>query len=192
MRIGLVALVVVATVCSVHPGVSTVASGGQDWQAADLKAVRLKPSAFGELPAAIQRDLVRRGCTVPQPYTATRPENVIKGRFTSSKQTDWAVLCSVRRTSTILVFRGGPPSAAVELAARPDIDSLQGIGNGTVGYSRALRIADRESIHRHYEQYGGSKPPPVDHDGIDDAFIEKGSSVWYWYHGRWLQLTGSN
>jgi hypothetical protein len=35
-------------------------------------------------------------------------------------------------------------------------------------------------------------PPPLDHDGIDDGVVEKGSSVWYWYRGRWLELTGSN
>ena len=26
---------------------------------------------------------------------------------------------------------------------------------------------------RHYEAYGDRKPPPIDHQGIDDAFIEK-------------------
>jgi hypothetical protein len=165
-------------------------SGAQDWEKADLATARLPPSAFPELPASIQKELERRGCTIPQPFIGTH-QNVISGRFTSAKQTDWAVLCSVKRRSSILVFR--PGSAAVaELAEQPDSGALQMIGGGAIGYSRALGVADAEFIRVHHERYGGRKPPPLDHDGIDDVFVEKGSTVWYWYRARWLQLTGSN
>jgi hypothetical protein len=173
--------------------VVTIASGrAQDWDAADKATKRLAPSAFTDLPAVIQKELVRRECTIPQPFTATRPENVIRGRFTSATQTEWAVLCSIRRTSSILVFRNGFVSRVVELSAEPDINSLQGIGNGVVGYSRALGVADAKFIRDHYERYGGPKPPTLDHDGINDISIEKGSLVWYWDRGRWLRLTGSD
>jgi hypothetical protein len=30
-----------------------------------------------------------------------------------------------------------------------------------------------------YEAYRGPKPPPISHLGIDDAFFEKASEVWY-------------
>jgi hypothetical protein len=117
---------------------------------------------------------------------------VIRGRFTSATQTDWAVLCSIKRRSSILVFRNGSTTAVAELAAAPDFDSLQMIGDGAIGYSRALGVADADFIRVHYQRYGGPNPPPLDHDGIDDVFIEKGSVVRYWYRGRWLELTGSN
>jgi hypothetical protein len=29
-------------------------------------------------------------------------------------------------------------------------------------------------------------------DGIEDAFMEKASVVWYWHEGKWLQLAGAN
>lgn len=164
----------------------------QDWDEANRNTRRLLPSAFTELPASIQKELTRRGCTVPQPYSATRPENVISGRFTSPMRKDWAILCSIRRASSILVFRGGSPSVVVELAREPDRDRLQGIGGGAIGYSRAIGVASPDVIRTHYERYRGPKPPPLDHDGIDDAFIEKASVVWYWRRGRWLELTGSN
>jgi len=165
--------------------------GAQDWDKADLGTRRLPPSAFTELSASIQKELTRRGCTIPQPFTGTHA-NVIRGRFTSAKQTDWAVLCSINRISSILVFRNGSTTAVAELAAEADFDSLQVIGEGAIGYSRALGVADADFIRVHYQRDGGPKPPPIDHDGIDDVFIEKGSVVRYWYRGRWLELTGSN
>jgi hypothetical protein len=65
-------------------------------------------------------------------------------------------------------------------------------GGRVVGYSRALGVA-QPGIHReHYDAYGGPKPPPIDHDGIGDIFVEKASVVWYWYRGRWLQLQGAD
>jgi len=168
-----------------------VSSGAQDWDKADLATTRLPPSAFPELPASIQKDLTRRGCTIPQPHGDAHA-NVIKGRFTSAGQTDWAVLCSIRRVSSILVFRGGSPSAVVALAPQQDLGYLRVVIPGVIGYSRALGIAHADFIRVHYQWYGGPKPPPLDHDGIDDAWAESASAVWYWYRGRWLKLTGAN
>lgn len=44
---------------------------------------------------------------------------------------------------------------------------------------------------RHVDAYGGPKPPPIDHQGINDGF-PNGSVVWYSYSGKWLKLTGSD
>ena len=165
----------------------------QDWDAADRATVRLEPAAFPNLPAGIRSELERRGCTIPQPFTATTPANAIKGRFMSANRTDWAVLCSRRRTSAILVFRGGVGSTAVELATQADSGSLQTIdGNGKIGYSRAIAAASSRYILDHYNAFAGPKPPPLDHEGINDIFIEKGSVVWYWYRDRWLELQGAD
>jgi hypothetical protein len=164
----------------------------QDWDAADRATKRLAPAQFVDLPVGVRTELERRGCTIPQPFTAKRPENVIKGRFTSANQTDWAVLCSRQRTSSILVFRG-LDSAAVEIAAQADISSLQTIdGDGAIGYSRAIAVATSRYIQDHHNTYGGPKPPPLDHEGINDIFVEKGSLVWYWYRGVWLKLQGAD
>jgi hypothetical protein len=170
---------------------SVAPAGAQDWAKADLAVRRLAPSAFPELPTAVQRELNRRGCTIPQSLSGTH-ENVVKGQFTSAKQTDWAVLCSVKRRSSILVFRDGSSASIAQLAPAPDADFLQVISDGAIGYSRGIGVAKADVIRLHYQVYGGAKPPPLDHDGIDDAFNEKGSAVWYWYRGRWRQLTGSN
>jgi hypothetical protein len=168
------------------------AAESQDWARADQATRRLAPSAFVRLPAAVRAELERRGCTIPQPFSATQPANVITGRFTSTAGTDWAVLCSRQRTSSILVFRGGSASAVAEIASHPDINFLQAIGGGVIGYSRALGVADAKYIQDHHERYGGPKPPPLDHEGINDIFVEKGSSVWYWHRGHWLKFAGAD
>jgi hypothetical protein len=79
-----------------------------DFQAAERKVVRLPPSAFPALPAGIVRELQRRGCTIPQAYFKT-PNNVASGQFAHPGQRDWAVLCSIKGASSILVFWNGSP-----------------------------------------------------------------------------------
>jgi hypothetical protein len=51
---------------------------------------------------------------------------------------------------------------------------------------------DARFISQHHKRYGGPEPPPLDHEGINDAFVEKASGVWYWYRGKWLRLSGAD
>src|SRR5262245_11421955 len=147
---------------------ASLSGGAQDWDLADRATTRLPPAAFVDLPAAIRSELDRRGCTVPQPFTAKRPATAIKGRFTSANQTDWAILCSRHHVSSIIVFRGAAVSAAVEIATEPDINALQTLdGKGAVGYSREIAVVGSRYIQEGYRAHGGPKPPPLDHDGIN-------------------------
>ncbi|MBZ5557264.1 MAG: hypothetical protein LAO77_08335 [Acidobacteriia bacterium] len=162
-----------------------------DWAKADRETARLSPSAFTSLPAAIRGELERRGCTVPQPFNARRPGNVVSGRFTSATAADWAALCSIKQASSILVFRGGSTSSVDVLATHPDLNYLQVVGpNQAIGYSRAIGVATAASIRQHNRN--DPKIPSPDHDGITDAFVEKGSTVWYWSSGHWLELSGTD
>ncbi len=162
------------------------------WREADRATIRLDPETFTELPRPLQIELRRRGCSIPQPFTKGRRQNVIRGSFTRVGQVDWAALCSRDLTSAILVFRNGNPGAVEQLARRPDADFLQGIGENQIGFSRSIGVASAGFIRQHHEWYGGPVPPSLTHAGIDDAFVEKASVVWYWHRGRWLKLTGSN
>jgi hypothetical protein len=164
----------------------------QVWDAVDRATMRLPPAAFSNLPAHLRADLERRGCTVPQWYAARTPVNVIQGRFSSQDQMDWAVLCSRARVSSILIFRGGSASAVREIAPRPDRDFLQHMGGMSIGFSRGLSVATPKTIQYFHKNLGGQRPPPLDHDGISDAFIEKASVVWYWHQNRWLSLQGAD
>lgn len=169
-----------------------VSTGAQDWEAANAATVRLKPSAFPSLPVEVRTHLERRRCTIPQSFFDKNPHNVVRGRFTSANRTDIAVLCSVDRVSTVLLFRGGTTAEVAELAPQPDEGFLQVVNPGVIGFSRALAVADPRRIVRLHAAFGGPQPPPLDHDGIDDIFVEKASVVWYWHQGKWLELQGAD
>jgi hypothetical protein len=163
------------------------------WQIADEATVRLKPSAFLQLPKSIVLFLEKRGCTVPQIFGETKPHNVIRGEFAKSGQFDWAVLCSRNRVSAILVFWNGSTKSLAEIASSDDKGFLQTIdGAGNAGFSRAIDVVDKDYILSHYREYRGRKPPRVEHQGINDAFVEKASLVHYFYRKRWLELQGAD
>ena len=159
---------------------------------AERRIVRLPPTAFPELPAAVVRELQSRGCTIPQTAYTKKPHNVIKGGFAKPGQTNWAVLCSVKGVSTILVFWHGSETKPAEIGQMEDRIFLQGITPDRIGYSRQISTVGKDFIMKHYQAYGGPKPPPIDHQGIDDAFIEKASVTWYFHDGKWLKLTGAD
>ncbi len=187
LRLSALPLVVLAVLQSA----AAHASAQDRWDRANAATPRLLPSAFPELPAAVREGLEARDCRIPQTYGEDEPHNVIEGQFTEPGQFDWAVLCSRNDTSRILVFRGGLADAVDELHPVSDRNYLQVIGNGRIGFSRFLAVADSAYIHKNFERYGGPTPPPLDHEGIADVFLEKASQVWYWYVGRWLQLQGA-
>jgi len=162
------------------------------WDEANAKVRRLSPGAFPELPAGIRVELVKRQCTVPQTFLSTQPHNVIHGEFYRKGQKDWAVLCSTGQVSSILVFWGGSEKNMFVFPATPDKNYLQGRGEGKIGYSCEISAVGKDYILEHHKRYGGPTPPPIAHDGINVAFIEKASSVLYREKGEWLSLTGAD
>jgi hypothetical protein len=163
-----------------------------DWLRADMATRRLNPSAFSNLPSEVRNALERRGCTIPQPSNADHPQNVISGEFTGSKHTDWAVLCSRERRSAILVFRAGASNEIEELAEQPDVQYLQVIsGGGKIGYSRQLATATPSEIRQHFIDKRHF-PRNINHDGMEDTFIEKASVVWYHSGNKWMRLSGAD
>ncbi|MES1258259.1 MAG: hypothetical protein ABUS51_07505, partial [Acidobacteriota bacterium] len=172
------------------PGAHPPDAGRVQFEDAAKQIRRLAPDTFTNLPAAIRAALRLRGCTIPQPNSDATPKNVIQGEFFAAGQTGWAVLCSVHESSSLLVFRSGSDPRPEELARREDKIYLRGNGNG-IEYARDIRIADRKFIMTHYRAYGGPKPPPIDHQGIDDA-NGNASVTHYWYQGRWRELTGAD
>jgi hypothetical protein len=167
----------------------------QDWDAAERAIVRLKPAAFKDLPANVRADLDRRQCTIPQPgglVDVGGPHNVISGQFTSQKSTDIAVLCSTGGVSSILVYRGGATKDVAMLAAMADKGFLQTGPENRIEFSRALRAASPARMRIYHEAFGTGQMPRLDHDGIEDAFVGKASTVRYWTGGKWQELQGAD
>ena len=189
------ALVMAGVFAGLPLGMGLTAGETPDWDKADADILRLPPFDFPELPAPIARELVRRGCLIPQAEQwADGLHNVISGQFRRPGQTDWAILCSIDRISSILVFWNGS-AADVEVVngeQRADRHYLQGMGDQPPAFSRLIGAVGKEYILVHYARHGGPEPPPIDHQGINNAFAGKVSTVRYWYKGEWLHLTGAD
>jgi hypothetical protein len=163
------------------------------WAAADSATLRLPPAAFSQLPENIVRYLQGRGCTIPQTYLSSGPHNVIGGEFARRGQTDWAVLCSRSGESSILIFWRGSTRSVAEIAKAPNRDFLQTITEGgKVGFSRMIEAVETDYIIKHHQADRVPKPPPIKHQGINDAYVEKASVVRYYYRKRWLELQGAD
>jgi len=188
MKTILFTLIVASMLC-----IAPTAAAQDKWRVADSATVRLSPLAFPQLPGRVRQSLVARGCKIPQTFADTKPHNIISGEFARKGQTDWAVLCSKNRVSSILVFWGGSTRSVAEIAKGADRNFLQVVGgDGEIGFSRSIIAVGRAYILNHYREYGGLKPPRIDHQGIDDGYIEKASSVLYYHRGKWLELQGAD
>jgi hypothetical protein len=179
-----------------QPPVQTVAvrdSAQQEdkWDRAARLITRLPPSAFPDLPKRFAAELEQLGCTIPQSaYTGERG-NVIHGNFAALGQQDWAVLCSRGGVSVILVFWGGPAQCPRELGRAEDKGFLQTLGGGRIGFSRGIRT--RNSYHVYAsEDSVGDREVTLEHDGIDDAFEGKASSVLFCRAGGWITFSGND
>ncbi len=141
------------------------------------------------------RGLSGRGCEIPQEWFTQTPHNIVSGAFRKPGQTDWAALCSIAGRSTTLVFWDGAAGDVEEVpqSGVADKNWLQEIGAGRIGYSRRLDAVGKSFIDYYDEAFGNLvPPPPIDHEGINDAFMEKASTVNYWHEGRWLKLAGAD
>ena len=158
----------------------------------DKKVRQLRVENYPDLPSNVAAVLQSRRCTIPQPNQDGPARNVIRGEFFNKGQKGWAVLCSSGGKSSILVFRNNNDRSPDQIAESTDnrfiIDTWQG---GKV-YSREISAVNRKFILRHYRAYGGPKAPPIDHNGIDDAFLEKASITWYWHNSKWVPLQGAD
>ena len=94
-----------------------------------------------------------------------------------------------------MIFWGGAEKRVSEIEKLSDKGLLQAIGNDQIGYSRVINAVGKKYIMNHYRavrKSGALQPPPIDHQGIDDGFLEKGSVVHYYYRGKWLKLAGAD
>jgi hypothetical protein len=154
----------------------------------------LSPEDFPDLPKNIAEYLRTEGYSIPQSYWPFTPHNVIQGAFARPDQKDWAVLASKDESSSIIVFWNGSIENMAFLATRPDSRYKQYAGKDIgVYFSRVISTVDKTIIVRCNELYTpANELPPLDHEGIDDAFIEKASVVHYFCEGEWLTLTGAD
>lgn len=149
----------------------------------------LPPASFPALPPAITAALDSRGCLIPQTYEAFHPENVVHGSLEKPGASDWAVLCSVKGTVSLLVFFGSRSSAdPFELASSPETERLQMNGGTRVlGFNWAIDAASPQQVHD--SQAGlAPPPPPIDHDALADSTVDRRTIYHFFAKGAWTLL----
>jgi hypothetical protein len=145
------------------------------------------------------------------------PYNVIRGEFAQEGQEDWAVLCSRQvemkptiewhRTSKdsgetvvhtgkvwksiVMFFYAKPTNCPSRLDLNmEDQAGLEGIVNGRIGYTFAIKTAGEKEIQGALEQKDlRVEPPPpegIHHDGV--VACDKLGEIYYCQGGRWRLL----
>jgi hypothetical protein len=186
-----VARVVTATLLATVVTPSTAVAGAQGvWGHADSATVRLAPSVFPHLPAAVAADLTQRGCRIPQSSQNSVPHNVTSGAFAAPAHADWAALCSIAGVSRILVYRDGSTVQVDSLDVAADRSYLQEVAAGRIEFSRTIVAVSEAYLARHAASRG--RAGPVDHQGIDDRFAGKGSTILYFAGGKWVSWPGAD
>lgn len=155
--------------------------------------VYLHPSDFKNLPRSIAKYLNNHGYKIPQPYfykSGGKKYNAIKGRFYSPNKYDWAIICSKENKSRVLVFISGSTKNIDTILEFEDRVGLQCIDS--LEFSLGIEVVGKKYIMDCYKAYGGPKPPPINHDGIEFIYYQKASKIYYNYKGKWLELQGAD
>jgi len=148
----------------------------------------LPVSSFPGLPAAVQQQLNQRGCLIPQTYQAHGPENVVHARLEGPETSDWAVLCSVQGTVSLLVFFASAPGQPHLLATAQENERLQlHEPSPVLGFNWGIDAASPQRVH---EAQSGlrQRPPWLDHDALADSLLDR-HTVYHFYSGSaWTLL----
>jgi hypothetical protein len=142
----------------------------------------LPVSSFPALPTAVAAELNRRDCLIPQTYEAHGPENVIHGSFKRAASNDWAALCSVHGTVTLLVFFEGEEQSPAVLSSAAETARLEWNGaSGKMEFDWGIDTATPELVHE--AQTGmRRRPAKLDHDAIASSIINS-ETLYRFYSG---------
>ena len=157
-------------------------------QPGESKPRLLPPSAFPDLPLGIVQKLQERGCQIPQIQRRKR-YNAIQGSFIKSGQADWAVLCTTKKVTELLVFPNGSSDQVMMIASFHN------------GFSKwAISPMAARDFPKEWLPKDGSSP--LDHDAIS-SFAEFGErqdgclycysadgKVLYFDQGQWSEVSG--
>jgi hypothetical protein len=159
-----------------------------DGRAVPYRIRRLPVSSFPDLPAALEVELNRRGCLIPQTYEAHAPENVVHASLERPGSSDWAVLCSSQGTVSLLVFFASAPAQLLTLATAPESERLQTHDrSGVLGFNWGI---DPVSPERVREAQAGldARPPRLDHDALADSIVDRRTVYHFYSKNAWTLL----
>ena len=141
------------------------------------------PSAFPSVPVAVVQELQSRGCKIP----GKKSRRVIHGEFFKPGQSDWAALCSTKKSTSLIVFPDGSREQVAVIETMPR------------GFSKwSIFVISQEQLDSIKSTTGwtGSASNAIDHQGISSIveFGEPGRCVYcysaqdtnhYYHQGSW-------
>jgi hypothetical protein len=143
-----------------------------------------EPAIFRNPPAAVAQELRSRGCKVSD----KKPRNIIQGEFFRPGQSDWAALCSTKKSTGLLVFPGGSAEGVALLNT-----NRKGFSKWSISVIGQERLKALRSIGG----WRGPEPAEIDHQAIS-SFVEFGDrggcmychssqdDIHYYHKDRWL------
>ena len=149
---------------------------------------RLPVSSFPELPTVVADFLTQRGCLIPQTYQAHRPENVIRASLEQPGSSDWAVLCAVQGTVSLLVFFASAPEHPAVLGTAEEKQRLQVHDlTGVMGFNWGIDPVSPRQV-REAQAAMERHPPLLDHDALADTEINKKTVYHFFAKNGWTTL----
>jgi hypothetical protein len=151
----------------------------------------LKPDDFPTLPASVRQAITSQGCEIPQSSDEAIPHNIIRGQFARTGQFDWAVVCSGKKLSTILVLWGGQARCSKKVwGPFQDEEVSRGIDQGLDAVSHhyfiRIRTLPAASLMKRGLTHLAVHPS---HDTLEFIWPKSGSSVQYCSGGKWVKLS---
>jgi hypothetical protein len=90
------------------------------------------------------------------------------------------------------VFGGGRTDEVDEFPDEPDLQYLQVVTrDNKIGYSRVLTSVPDQSLRKRIG-IRASKLRSIDHNGIEDAFTDKRSTLRYRSGAKWIKLSAAD
>jgi len=156
-----------------------------DGRSTPYRIRHLPVTSFPDMPEAFASLLNRRGCMIPQTYEAHRPENVVHAALERAGTTDWAVLCSVKGTVSLMIFFASAPDRPIVLAMALETDRLQDHESSPMlGFNWGIDPASPGRIHE--AQTGmDHRPPMPDHDALADSVVDHKTVYHFYSKGKW-------
>lgn len=148
----------------------------------------LPVSSFPGLPEELAAQLNSRGCLIPQTYQAHHPENVVHASLERRGSADWAVLCSVDGTVSLLVFLSSRDGEPAVLASVPETSRLQAHGASNVlGFNWGIDPVSPQQVHE--AQLGMRHPPArLDHDALADSIVDRKTVYRFYSKDAWTEI----
>lgn len=171
---------------------STLSTGTTLYNGATTRFLirRLPVSSFPDLPAPIAAELNTRGCMIPQTWQAHRPENVVEGSFERAGSADWALLCSAKgQTSLLVFFASAAANQPAELAQHSESSRLQPHNAaGELGFNWGIDAATPRQLHDALVGDEQQLQPPPNHDSVADSIIDRTTFYHLYRNGKWVQF----